>query len=201
MLMSHMAMMDLGARQDTLLARIRGAVARFFGFGDVPPELADVLRPEPRAVAPATRAVTPLRVHVVSDVAATTNSESLRWRRHPQLRDRPTSALPANEREARGQAVRGLYAARAGDLEAARHFFSLAATEHAVDLCQIPGFWNLPRAAMLAAVAAYEDAGRVREASALGARIRTMFRPRALTPVPENVTELPVRKLSVSSGS
>lgn len=198
MLMSHMAMMDLGARQDTLLARIRGAVARFFGFGDLPPELAEVLRPEPRAVALAAR---PVRVHVVSDVAAPDSGEALRWRRHPQLRDRPTSALPTNEREARSQAVRGLYAARDGDLESARHFFSLAATERAVDLCRIPGFWNLSRAAMLTAVAAYEDAGRVREASALSARIRTMFRPRALTPVPGNVTELPARKLSVSNGS
>ena len=54
---------------------------------------------------------------------------------------------------------------------------------------------------MLTAVAAYEDAGRVREASALSARIRTMFRPRALTPVPGNVTELPARMLSVSNGS
>jgi hypothetical protein len=201
--MSSFAMMDLGPERDTFLERCRRAIARFFGFGEVPAELRDILRPDPSFTRPvASAAMTELRVHVAPKVVpASTGDQSLRWRRHPQLRQQRPGALPANEREARAQAVRALYAARSGDLDSAQHFFTLAASEASIDLCEIPGFWTLSRAAMLTAVAAYEEAGRLRDASALGARIRTKLRPRALMPVPENITELPARKLSLSSGS
>jgi hypothetical protein len=203
MLMSNLAMMDPGPERNSVVGRIRRTIARFFGFGEVPDALKDVLRPDPALSHPLTRVVSPeLRIQVEPDISvASSGDESLRWRRHPQLRHRPTSALPASEREARAQAVRALYAARAGDLDSAQHFFTLAASETSIDLCNIPGFWHLSRAAMLTAVSAYEEAGRLRDASALSARIRTKLRPRILTPVRENVTELPARKLSLSSGS
>jgi hypothetical protein len=203
MLMSSFAMMDLGPERGTLLERCRRVIARFFGFGDLPAELQDLLRSDPSFTRPATSAaITDLRVHMAPDVAGSAaGNQSLRGRRHPQLREQRTGALPSNERDARAQAVRALYAARSGDLDTAQHFFTLAASESSIDLCEIPGFWNLSRAAMLTAVVAYEENGRLRDASALGARIRTKLRPRALTSVPENVTELPARKLSLSSGS
>jgi hypothetical protein len=152
--------------------------------------------------APRRSAEPELRIHFVHDVADTPDDPTtFRWRRHPQLRNPNGASLPQNLREARAHAVRALYAARAGDLNAARRAFALAAAEPTLDLCDVPGFWKLPRRAMLAAVDAYEEAGRLRDASALSARIRTMFRPRALAAVPSNVTELPDRKLSISSGS
>ena len=48
MLMSQFAMMDLGPSRTSVLARLQQAIARFFGFGEVPPELRDVLRPDPQ---------------------------------------------------------------------------------------------------------------------------------------------------------
>lgn len=202
MLMSQLAMMNLGPSPTSVLARLQQAVARYFGFGEVPPELRDVLRPDaaaPQGQAPAAPA---LRIHIVQDVASPAGDPTaFRWRRHPQLRHPNGPSLPHNLREARAHAVRALYAARAGDLEAARRSFARAAAEPTLDLCEAPGFWKLSRGGMLAAVDAYEEAGRLRDAAALSARIRTMFRPRALIALPANVTELPERKFSVSSGS
>lgn len=104
-----------------------------------------------------------------------------RWRRHPQLRvDRSLEALPESERQARLAAVRGVFAARAGHFDAATGFFLIAAREPAIDFSDVPGFWRLSRAGMQAAIDAYEAADRVRDASALAARIRTVFRPRPL---------------------
>ena len=201
MLMSQLAMFDPRPSHSTLLERCRRAIARFFGFGEVPPELRAYLRPEPPLDPPAPGASEP-RLRIVSDMPTSPPpAPSLRWRRHPQLRDRPISALPQAQREARQHAVRALYAARTGDLSTARAHFAQAAREPSLDLCEVPGFWTLPRAALVAAAEAYEEAGRVREASALHARIRTMFRPRALRPVPGNVTELPRRRLTASGGS
>lgn len=199
MLMSQLAMMDLGASGTSLLARCRQAIARFFGFGEVPPELRDVLRPDVDVAALPIQPV--LRMHVVRDVPMAPVPAEFRWRRHPLLRSQATSSLPEPERAARAHAIRALYAARAGELDAARCHFALAAAEPSVDLSEIPGFWSLPRAAMLVAVEGYEEAGRLRDAAALGARIRTKLRPRPLTAVPANVTTLPDPKLSVSSGS
>ena len=199
MLMSQLAMMDLGSPGSTLLARCRQAIARFFGFGELPPELRDALRPDERP-APLMPSGQP-RMRVVRDLPNAPAPAEFRWRRHPQLRAQSVSSLPESERAARAHAIRALYAALAGDLDAARQHFALAAAEPTVDLSEIPGFWALPRAAMLAAVEGYEAAGRMREASALGARIRTMLRPRALSTVPANVTPLPDHKLSASSGS
>jgi len=201
--MSHLAMLGLGPEQDTVLARIRRASAEFFGFGEVPPELRTVLHPDPMSShSPTPHPNMPHHVRVLPEMRVTpVENRSLRWRRHPQLRQQPTSLLPDAEREARAHAVRALYAAYAGDIETARHYFVLAATDESVDLCELPGFWKLPRTAMLAAAEAYDEVGRMREASTLRARVRTMFRPRALTPVPTNVTELPARKLTLSSGS
>jgi hypothetical protein len=70
----------------------------------------------------------------------------------------------------------------------------MAAAETTVDLAAIPGFWQLSRGGMLAAVGAYEDAARFRDASALGAKIRLRYRPRSVAALPET----PARKRSAS---
>lgn len=114
---------------------------------------------------------------------------AFRWRRHPQLLNQVETGPPADaedlERGARSAAVRGLFLARSGRIEEARSVFAIAAAEPSVDLAAIPGFWDLSRSGMLAAVGAYDDVERFREASALGARIRLTYRPRSVSAVPE----------------
>lgn len=107
-----------------------------------------------------------------------------RWRRHPQLlTGAKSSDLDPRDlvRCARAAAVRGLFLARSGRFGEARSAFGKAASESTIDLTAIPGFWDLSRGGMLAAIRAYEDAGRFREASALGAQIRLKYRPRSLS--------------------
>ncbi len=108
-----------------------------------------------------------------------------RWRRHPQLRQPDGTAGSPDpgdrERSARSAAVRGLYLARSGRFGDARASFAAGAAEPSVDLAAIAGFWDLPRSGMLAAVGAYDDVERYRDAAALGARIRLRYRPRALS--------------------
>lgn len=202
MIMTQIAMMDPGPSGNSLFSRCCRSIAHFFGFGDRPVsrhidrlfdvpnnESFDDLQPD-------------LRIVPEPSSDAPTSVTELRWRRHKQLLHRPTSALPEDERHARQHAIQGLYAARAGTLEAAEHHFTQAASCINVDLCEIPGFWQLPRSGMIAAIRAYEATDRLREASALNARIRTQMRPRPIAPTPENVTELPSRRrMPVSSNS
>lgn len=89
--------------------------------------------------------------------------------------------LAGHERRARVLALRGLSQARVGDFERAQSSFASAARlDPALDLALLPSFWNLPRRAHEAAVAALNDANRDRDAIALTAAIRTHFQPRAL---------------------
>jgi len=50
----------------------------------------------------------------------------------------------------------------------------------ALDLVAIPTFWDMPRGGQEAAVRAYEQVGRIRDAATLAATIRRTFTPRAL---------------------
>ena len=91
-------------------------------------------------------------------------------------------ALSPNETRARLAAVRALRRAREGRYEDARELFAEAAQlDPALDLTIVPTFWSLPRAAHDAAIAAYTQAGRERDAFRLMAVIRRRFRPRLLT--------------------
>ena len=125
---------------------------------------------------------------------------SFRWRRHPQLLNRfATDHLPDSEdleRSARSAGVRGLFLARSGRVDEARAAFAVAATESSVDLSAIPGFWDLSRSGMMAAVSAYDDVERYRDASALGAQIRVTYRPRSVS-----VGLVPPKKLRSDAGS
>jgi hypothetical protein len=203
MLMTEFAMMDPGPAGNSVLSRCCRVIARFFGFDSPPSGRFEERVREQLPLMPHSGQASHPELHLVRQSCATSAPVvPHKWRRHEQLLHRPTSTLPDEERQARQHAVRGLYAARAGALDAAVHHLTQAASCPDVNLCEIPGFWQLNRAAMMTAVHAYEQAGRLRDASALGARIRTRFRPRVLSPVPGNVTELPTRRqITLSSNS
>lgn len=200
MLMTHLSILDAGEPEPGLWHRVRQHLARFFGLdGHDVPAISESITPPPAREAsipaePGLRLVT-IEPKVIRP------SEGFRWRRHPLLLAQPAPDLAHDQREARHEAVRGLYAARAGAIEVATDHFTRAARCPEIDLSAIPGFWQLSRSAMMTAVEAYERAGRIREASALNARLRTMYRPRALTPVPANVTHLPEPSSKISSNS
>lgn len=176
---------------DSWITRVARQLANLFGLGDPPvpaPTRSENLTVGTHVDDAPTEPI--LRI-VEPEPAPASQPASHRWRRHPQLLTQPGSDLTSDEREARHEAVRGLFAARAGALGCAGEHFTRAARCEAIDLTAIPGFWQLERRAMSVAVDAYEAAGRIRDASALNARIRSMYRPRALSPLPENVTPLP----------
>jgi hypothetical protein len=200
MLMTHLAILDADKPGARLMHRLRDDLLRFFSLAD------DALDATPaRPMTPVIRnegsPTEPILRIVETEPDVLRPAEGFRWRRHPQLLKRPAPATVIDQRGARHEAVRGLYAARAGALEVAEKHFTHAASCPDIDLSAIPGFWQLSRSAMLTAVAAYERAGRIRDASALNARIRTMYRPRALSALPANVTHLPEPAPKASSNS
>ena len=119
--------------------------------------------------------------------SGTSPASPFKWRRHPQLRDRSRRmddrTAEDRQRDANAAAIRGLFLARSERLGEARTAFAQAAAHPSIDLSEFPGFWQLSRSAMLIAAVAYEDVNRFRDASALSARIRTRFRPRAVAPL------------------
>jgi hypothetical protein len=179
MLVTDMALWDLRVRRASLLERLHDLFSRGdYGHTSAPESLTLVterkshltLVPDPNP-------------HALPDAGAT-EPTSLRWRRHPQLRT--GAALPLlsdGERRARAIAVRGLYAAHKGDVEEAFLQFLQAVSEAAIDLTAMPSFWQMPRGAIVAAAEAYDRVGRLREASALQARVRTELRPRNVVPM------------------
>jgi hypothetical protein len=87
--------------------------------------------------------------------------------------------LTAGERRARAIAVRGFSQARDFRFDDARvSFAEAAALDPGLDLARLPDFWRLPLGAQQAAIEAYEHVGRPRDAAALTAAARSMFRPR-----------------------
>jgi hypothetical protein len=94
--------------------------------------------------------------------------------------------LAANERRARAAALRAMALSRERRFDAARAAFAEAASlDPALDLTRTPAFWKLERAAHEAAIAAYLQAGRERDAAVLRARVHSTFRPKALRPRPQ----------------
>lgn len=87
--------------------------------------------------------------------------------------------LTANERRARAAALRALALSRGRRFASAQSAFTEAARlDPSLDLTRIPGFWRLERAAHEAAIDAYDEAGRARDAAVLRARVRSTFRPK-----------------------
>ena len=97
-----------------------------------------------------------------------------------------STPLSPRERRARAAALRGLALSRQRRFDAARAAFAEAARlDPLLDLTRTPGFWRLERSAHEAAIAAYDDAGRDRDAAVLLARVRSTFRPKPVRPVRE----------------
>jgi hypothetical protein len=94
-----------------------------------------------------------------------------------------TIPLAANERRARAAALRAMLLSRERRFDSARTAFAEAADlDPALDLTRTPAFWKLERAAHEAAIEAYVQAGRDRDAAVLRARIQSTFRPKPLRP-------------------
>jgi hypothetical protein len=165
-----------------------------------------LMRKPTREVEPAASQVLPLVAPgdaIQGDVEATAESslvpaavgggESLA----PMARERrPTvgaevdvsAPLAANERRARAAALRAMALSRERRFDAARAAFAeAAALDPALDLTRTPAFWKLERAAHEAAIDAYVQAGRERDAAVLRARVQSTFRPKPLRPRPQAV--------------
>jgi hypothetical protein len=98
---------------------------------------------------------------------------------------RPDASLPlaANERRARAAALRAMALSRERRFAAAGAAFTEAARlDPVLDLTRTPAFWTLERAAHEAAIDAYVQAGRERDAAVLRARVQSTFRPKPLRP-------------------
>ena len=100
----------------------------------------------------------------------------------------PAIPLSTNERRARAAALRGLALSRGRRFDAAGVAFTEAARlDPLLDLTRTPAFWKLERAAHEAAVDAYVQAGRERDAAVLRAQVQSTFRPKPLRPRPDVV--------------
>lgn len=198
MLVTDLAYRDMNARADGLFQRFGSLIGNVLRRTTQHPSNCDgvfVLGPEHTAHLK----LTPLtaRKSPSADHPAETANGVFRWRRHPQLLNHSETSEPDPdelERGARSAGVRGLFLARSGRFDEARAAFAMAAAESTIDLTAIPGFWDLSRGGMHAAVNAYEDVERYRDASALGARIRLKYRPRSISPLRDMVE----RKTSAS---
>jgi hypothetical protein len=90
-----------------------------------------------------------------------------------------SAPLTASERRARAAALRALALSRGRRFASAQTAFAEAARlDPTLDLTRVPGFWRLERAAHEAAIDAYDEAGRARDAAVLRARVRSTFRPK-----------------------
>lgn len=181
MLISDLAVRDLQWQRDAVSTSLGTLLARLATPFILP--FTRRLSPESTPVPLQLVDVESVPVAAPDVVAYPVAEDAHRWRRHPQLRGRDDT-LPCSERYARHAAVRGLFNARSGDYEGARLAFAEAAREGSLDLTALPGFWSLPRAGLTAAVLAYEDTGRLRDASTLAAHLRTHLRPRPLARLP-----------------
>jgi hypothetical protein len=93
----------------------------------------------------------------------------------------PAAPLTAAERRARAAALRALALSRGRRFDAAESAFAEAARlDPTLDLTRTPRFWQLERAAHEAAINAYLQVGRERDAAVLRARVMSTFRPKPL---------------------
>ena len=198
MLVTDLAYRDMEARADGLMGRIAHLFSKVF-------RRSAPVTGNPEPAHQGSEFPAHLRLVSTGDVTQPDQdnrspmvSGDYRWRRHPQLLKREVSHFTHDaddvERGARSAAVRGLFLARSGRIEDARAAFAVAAAEDTIDITAVPGFWDLSRGGMMAAVGAYEDADRFRDAAALGARIRLKYRPRSVSALPE----VPARRTTAS---
>jgi hypothetical protein len=122
---------------------------------------------------------------VVADgetLAAETRDQGPARPAHPNV----SMPLAANERRARAAALRAMALSRERRFAAAAAAFAEAARlDPVLDLTRTPAFWTLERAAHEAAIDAYAQAGRERDAAVLRARVQSTFRPKPLRSRPQ----------------
>lgn len=183
MLVTDLAMRDMETRTESLAERLATCVASIFRRNRSGP---------PKEIPTDSKLGTPRPLlHLVTAAShdamapytySRDDMTDYRWRKHPQLRPDANGLAtldPAErERMARSASIRGLFLARSGRYEDARTAFATAAAEPSIDLTAIPGFWALSRGGMQAAISAYEDVERYRDAASLEATIRLKYRPR-----------------------
>lgn len=91
--------------------------------------------------------------------------------------------LEPHQRRARIAVTCGVMLARQGRYEAAETAFADGcALDASLDVASWPTFWELPRGGQEAAIRAYEQAGRIREAATLDGLVRNVFSPRGVPP-------------------
>lgn len=188
MLMTDLAVRELEGRRDSVVDHCRRMLVSIFGRSSDHHLPKAVTRRQPRTLRSMPSMAPPagasMRIIATSRTAATPVETDMRWQRHPQLRSQqpPRATVSGVERASRLEAERAMILARGGKLAEAVEAFKTAASDPAVDLCALPGFWDMSRGSMMTAVRAYEQVGRLRDAAALEARIRHLLRPRALKP-------------------
>lgn len=124
----------------------------------------------------------PSRIASEAETAPVVRSEAAPSERPGQPAD-PDAPLTPNELRARAAALRALALSRGRRFEAARVAFTEAARlDPTLDLTRTPAFWTLERAAHEAAIEAYIETGRDRDAAVLRARVNSTFRPKPLKP-------------------
>ncbi len=107
----------------------------------------------------------------------TGSSEATPLVEHSCASARTPTPLNARERRSRAAAVRGLMHARQCRFLLAQEAFAEGLVmDPGLDLVAMPTFWDMPRGGQEAAVRAYEQVGRIRDA----ATIRRTFTPRAV---------------------
>jgi hypothetical protein len=128
-------------------------------------------------------AVVPATASATEEVAMVAAAQSLPAINTPEVvapvDESGAGPLTANERRARAAALRALALSRGRRFASAQSAFAEAARlDPNLDLTRIPGFWRLERAAHEAAIDAYDEAGRTRDAAVLRAQVRSTFRPK-----------------------
>jgi hypothetical protein len=144
--------------------------------------------PVPAAAVPAA-----IPIHATATLAAESEPAAVSPRTTVDVTAREIVLTP-DERRARAIALRGLCQSRAHRFDAARaSFVEATLMDPKLDLAKMPDFWRLPSGAHQAAIEAYEQVGRRRDAAALTAAVRTTFRPKlfrtrqtAPRPLPES---------------
>lgn len=166
MVISQPALVCLAATTDRLRRRLAAC-----GLGRAPAALAPIDAGAPPATVDLEREAAP---EIRSPEVVPTE---------PEPKAEP---LSADERRARSAAFRALLLARQRRFVAARAAFAEAARlDPALDLTTVPTFWALERGAHEAAIAAYEETGRRRDALVLAARLEHVYRPRLVcSPLP-----------------
>ncbi len=188
MILSDVAIVDLRLQQRALVARLT-ALMHWPRREPVTMLASAFTRTSSSSSAPP--ATAPVEIRIMPPPQD--EEPHFRWRRHPRLRaiTAKRARLEPAELSARQAAIRGLMLARSHDYAGAQAAFTEAARYPHLDLTSIPTFWQLTRAGQDAAIQAYQDAGRERDALVLATALDNAFRPRALPALPSDDTPTP----------